>query len=75
VGELKKSKVNNNVRHFRRLLNLTQEEFAEKIGVHRQTVIAIEKQKYEPSIGVVLMISSVLKEPIEKLFFFDDEVE
>ncbi|WP_376747977.1 MULTISPECIES: helix-turn-helix transcriptional regulator [Lysinibacillus] len=75
MGELKKSKVNNNVRHFRRLLNLTQEEFAEKIGVHRQTVIAIEKQKYEPSIGVVLMISSVLKEPIEKLFFFDDEVE
>ncbi|WP_333006310.1 helix-turn-helix transcriptional regulator [Lysinibacillus sp. IITD104] len=75
MGELKKSKVNNNVRHFRRLLNLTQEEFAEKIGVHRQTVIAIEKQKYEPSIGVVLMISSVLKEPIEKLFFFDDKVE
>lgn len=72
---MKKRKVNNNVRHFRRLLNLTQEEFAEKIGVHRQTVIAIEKQKYEPSIGVVLMISSVLKEPIEKLFFFDDEVE
>ena len=72
---MRKCNVNNNVRHYRRLINLTQEEFADKIGVHRQTVIAIEKRKYEPSIGVVLMISSVLKEPIEKLFFFDCEIE
>ena len=71
---MKKRKVHNHVRHFRRMLNLTQEEFADKIGVHRQTVIAIEKQKYEPSIGVVIMISSVLKEPVENLFFFDDDV-
>ena len=75
MGELKKGKVNNNVRYYRRLHNLTQEGFAELIGVHRQTVIAIEKQKYEPSIGVVLMISSVLNEPIEKLFLFENEVE
>ncbi|MFJ8514862.1 helix-turn-helix transcriptional regulator [Lysinibacillus xylanilyticus] len=73
MDELKKGKVNNNVRQYRRLIDLTQEEFAQKIGVHRQTVIAIEKQKYEPSIGVVLMISFVLKEPIEKLFFFHEE--
>lgn len=73
MDKLKKGKVNNNVRYYRRLIDLTQEEFAEKIGVHRQTVIAIEKQKYEPSIGVVLMISLVLKEPIEKLFFFHEE--
>lgn len=72
---MKKAKVNNNVRHYRRLMDLTQEEFAEQIGVHRQTIISIEKKKYEPSIAVVLMISSVLKEPIEKLFFFDNEVE
>lgn len=72
---MRKRKVNNNVRHYRRLLNLTQEEFADQIGVHRQTVIAIEKQKYEPSIAVVLMISLVLKEPIERLFFFDCEIE
>ncbi|KOS61341.1 helix-turn-helix transcriptional regulator [Lysinibacillus agricola] len=70
---MKKGKVNNNVRQYRRLIDLTQEEFAQKIGVHRQTIIAIEKQKYEPSIGVVLMISLVLKEPIEKLFFFHEE--
>ncbi len=75
VGQLKKGKVKNNVRLYRRMFDFTQEEFAEKIGVHRQTVIAIEKQKYEPSIGVVLMISSVFNEPVEKLFFFDDELE
>ncbi|WP_241774603.1 helix-turn-helix transcriptional regulator [Lysinibacillus sp. FJAT-14222] len=73
MDKLKKGKVNNNVRQYRRLIDLTQEEFAQKIGVHRQTIIAIEKQKYEPSIGVVLMISLVLKEPIEKLFFFHEE--
>lgn len=52
-----KRKVKNNVRTKRRIKDITQEELASQIGVHRQTIIAIEKQKYEPKIGVVFSIS------------------
>ncbi len=52
---------------------MTQEELANKVGVHRQTIISIEKQKYEPAIGVVLTISEVLNKPIEKLFYLEKE--
>lgn len=70
---MKREKVKNNVRIMRRMLDITQEELATRVGVHRQTIIAIEKQKYEPSIGVVLALSSVFNEPVEKIFFFNEE--
>jgi len=63
--------IQNKVRYYRRSADLTQEELAEKIGVHRQTIISIEKQKYEPSIGVVLRIASVLNQPVESLFYLE----
>lgn len=72
---LKKEKVHNHIRYYRRLKELTQEELAELVGVHRQTILAIEKQKYDPSISVVLMLSKVLEEPVEKLFFLEEETE
>lgn len=70
MGNLKK-KVQNNVRSLRRSLDITQEELANQVGVHRQTIIAIEKQKYEPTIGVVLSLAEVLNEPVEKIFYFE----
>ncbi|CAK6477504.1 helix-turn-helix transcriptional regulator [Peribacillus castrilensis] len=72
---MKRGKVKNNVRYFRRLHNFTQEELSDRIGVHRQTIVALEKQKYEPSIGIVLMLSAVLNEPIDKLFFLEEKKE
>jgi len=73
VITLRKRHLKNKVRYYRRISDTTQEELAEKIGVHRQTIISIEKQKYEPSIGIVLMISRVLNEPVENLFFLLEE--
>ncbi|AMM94480.1 XRE family transcriptional regulator [Peribacillus simplex] len=70
---MKREKVKNNVRYFRRLHDFTQEELSDRIGVHRQTIVALEKQKYEPSIGIVLMLSAVLNEPIDKLFFLEEK--
>lgn len=70
---MKQKKAQNNVRKYRRVLDLTQEELANSVSVHRQTIIAIEKQKYEPSIGTVLRISSALNQPVEKLFFLNRE--
>ncbi|MCP1154789.1 MULTISPECIES: helix-turn-helix transcriptional regulator [Peribacillus] len=75
MENLKRGKVKNNVRYFRRLHNFTQEELSDRIGVHRQTIVALEKQKYEPSIGIVLMLSAVLNEPIDKLFFLEEKKE
>lgn len=75
MKNLKRGKVKNNVRYFRRLHDFTQEELSVRIGVHRQTIVALEKQKYEPSIGIVLMLSSVLNEPIDKLFFLEEKTD
>ncbi|MEW9675656.1 helix-turn-helix transcriptional regulator [Lentibacillus sp. L22] len=68
---MKKTVVKNNVRYLRRKADLTQEELADQVGVHRQTIISIEKQKYEPKIGVVLAIASIVNEPVEKVFFLE----
>ncbi|MGM0885879.1 MAG: helix-turn-helix transcriptional regulator [Bacillota bacterium] len=75
MKKLKRGKVKNNVRYFRRLHDFTQEELSDRIGVHRQTIVALEKQKYEPSIGIVLMLSAVLNEPIDKLFFLEEKTD
>jgi putative transcriptional regulator len=75
VENLKRGKVKNNVRYFRRLHDFTQEGLSDRIGVHRQTIVALEKQKYEPSIGIVLMLSAVLNEPIDKLFFLEEKTD
>lgn len=69
--KLKRPKVKNNVRNIRRMLDVTQEELAKKANVTRQTIIAIEKQRYEPTISVVLALAKSLNEPVENIFFFD----
>jgi putative transcriptional regulator len=48
--------------------NMTQEELADAVGVTRQTIIAIEKGNYAPSVFLALKCSSVLREPVEKIF-------
>lgn len=60
--------VSNKVFDFRTKSGLTQEELANKLGVSRQTVIAIERGNYVPSVLLALKIAVVFKEPVEKLF-------
>ncbi|MDA0885811.1 MAG: helix-turn-helix domain-containing protein, partial [Bacteroidetes bacterium] len=48
----------------------TQEELASMIGVSRQTIISIEKNKFIPGLEVALKISSSLEISIDKLFYF-----
>ena len=47
---------------------MTQEDLAEKIGVTRQTVIAIESDKYLPSLGLAFKIAKLFKVKIEEVF-------
>jgi putative transcriptional regulator len=56
---------------YRAMHNLTQEELAEAIGVTRQTVIAMEKGKYNPSLELAFKIAHYFKVKIEDVFFYD----
>ena len=56
------------VREVRRQHALTQEQLAEKIGVTRQTVIAIEKGNYTPSVLLALKLARALNRSVEQLF-------
>ena len=59
-----------NIKKYRQLKELTQEQLAEKVGVRRETVIRLEAGKYNPSLKLAVDISRVLETPIEELFFF-----
>ncbi|MDD4352214.1 MAG: helix-turn-helix transcriptional regulator [Candidatus Gracilibacteria bacterium] len=62
--------MNNKIKVYRAMHNLTQEDLAEKVGVTRQTILAIEKGKYVPSLELGFKISRVFKEDIEKIFIY-----
>ena len=52
---------------------MTQQELANRIGVTRQTVVAIEKEKYSPSLEAAFQIAAVFDEPLESVFNFEAE--
>lgn len=52
--------------------DLTQADLAEKIGVTRQSINAIEKGKYVPSTVLALKIARLFKEPVENIFTLED---
>jgi len=60
--------ISNKVNELRIAENITQEEFGKAVGVTRQTVIAIEKGNYTPSVLLALKISSFFECPVEDIF-------
>lgn len=60
--------LNNSVQEFRQKKGATQEALAEAIGISRQTVIAIERGNYAPSVSLALKIAAYFKVPVEKIF-------
>jgi putative transcriptional regulator len=67
-----KSRISNNIRTLRFFNDeMTQEELAKKAGVTRQTIIAIEKEKYSPSLELAFRIAFVFDAPLEEVFSFD----
>ncbi len=61
----------NKLKIYRAMHELTQEQFADKIGVSRQTVIAIESGKYLPSLGLAFRIAKEFQVSIEDLFIYE----
>ncbi|ADV82289.1 helix-turn-helix transcriptional regulator [Terriglobus saanensis] len=64
------SRIRNNIRNLRAEAGLTQQELADLIGVTRQTVNAIEGDKYSPTLEAAFRIAEVLKVPLESVFSF-----
>jgi putative transcriptional regulator len=62
----------NNLKVERAIHNITQEELAQKISVSRQTINAIETNKYVPSTVLALKIGRAFGKPIDELFFLED---
>ncbi len=62
----------NNLKVARVINNLTQEELARLIGVSRQTISAIEANKYIPSTVLALKIARVCKKPVEEIFMLEE---
>jgi putative transcriptional regulator len=58
----------NSVRDLRGQIHWTQADLAEKLGVSRQTVNAIETEKYDPSLPLAFKIARLFRRPVEDIF-------
>jgi putative transcriptional regulator len=63
-----KEDVQNQVYETRSALGITQEDLAGHVGVSRQTIIAVEKGNYVPSVLLALKIAQFFKKPVEEIF-------
>jgi len=61
------------IKEFRVRYDLTQKELANKVGVRRETIVFLEKGKYNPSLKLAYKIARVFKTTIEELFIFENE--
>ena len=61
------------IKELRARYDLTQEDLARKVGVRRETILYLEKGKYNPSLKLAHDIASVLKTTIDDLFIFRDK--
>ncbi len=65
------SPIRNTIRELRAARSMTQQELADLIYVTRQTVIAIEGDKYSPSLEVAFRIAHVFRVPLEQVFQYE----
>ncbi|TDI75434.1 MAG: transcriptional regulator [Bacteroidetes bacterium] len=63
----------NKIKVQRAMHDMTQADLAEKIGVSRQTINAMEKNKYVPSTVLALKIAQLFKIPLEEIFFLEGD--
>jgi putative transcriptional regulator len=69
---MKKLLINNDVRKLRfKNDEMTQKDLSLKVGVSRQTIVAIEKGQYSPTLELCFKISLVFNKPIDEIFYID----
>ena len=62
----------NIIKRLRKDAGLRQEDMAKELGVSRQTIIAIENDKYNPSLELAMKIAKLLNLHIDEIFFLDE---
>ena len=71
-----KGKITNNIRKLRFLNDeMTQQQLAEKVGVTRQTILAMEKGKYSPTLELAFRIAMIFNAPLEEVFTYEPPEE
>ena len=65
-------KLCNRLKEIRLQKQLTQESLADAVGVTRQTIIAIEKEKFVPSVRLALELAQALDVPVQDLFWLEN---
>jgi putative transcriptional regulator len=66
-----RGRVSNDVRRLREAAAMTQAELGERVGATRQTIIAIEAEKYAPSLELAFKLARVFKRPVDDVFQFN----
>ncbi|WP_122790256.1 helix-turn-helix transcriptional regulator [Intestinibacillus sp. Marseille-P6563] len=62
----------NNIKELRKARGLRQEDFARLLGVSRQTVVAMENNKYDPTLALAMRVARLLEQPVESIFFLEE---
>jgi putative transcriptional regulator len=65
--------VSNHVRRLREAAAMTQVELGQRVGVTRQTIIAIEAEKYAPSLELAFKLARAFERPVDDVFQFHPE--
>ena len=60
------------IKEFRARYDLTQEALARKVGVRRETIVFLEKGRYNPSLNLAHKVAKALESTIDELFIFED---
>ncbi|MCG7332838.1 helix-turn-helix transcriptional regulator [Salinicoccus roseus] len=63
----------NNVAEHRKKMGYSQDRLAEKLGVSRQTIISIEKGRYNPSLPLAMILAELFKVRVEQIFLLEDK--
>jgi putative transcriptional regulator len=64
--------MNNRIRELRAKYNLTQDDLAKKVNVRRETIVFLEKNKYNPSLKLAHDIAVLFDTTIEEVFLFEE---
>ena len=62
-----------NLKKYRQMKEMTQEQLAEKVGVRRETIMRLEAGRYNPSLKLAIDISREVETPIEVVFIFEEK--
>ena len=66
------SEMKTRIKEYRARYDMTQEELAKKVGVRRETIVFLEKGKYNPSLKLAYKVAKALNTTIQELFIFDE---